>query len=574
MTSSRGHGKLIFEFGPFRLDAAEHLLLRGNRPVSITDKAFALLVVLVQNAGRLMTKGDLMDKVWGDVIVEESTLAQNIKTLRNILGDNARSPRYIKTVKGHGYRFIHPVKEVRRALAVLPFQPMLGDPKGDMLGLGLAAAVITKLDSLGISDLVVRPRSAIIRYDVPNQDPFAAAHEQDADYVVVGMYQRSEEQIRVDVDFLRVYDESKIWAREFPEKITDSISVQQALADSIAHEVALYFGHSAPAEEEKRVRGDYTISSDAYQLYVEGRFHWSKFTTTGFKLAFSCFKRAIKIDPDYAKAYSGLSECWTWLGIYALLPPDRAFPKARVWAERALQIYPDLSGAHTTLAFIEMFVKRDKLAAIERFERAITLYRNNFKAHLGYSLLLVGLKNFKRALEEIDNALEIYSVSLINNAVKAMILYQEQRYHDALAQLAKTSKLDENFDAVFHLRALALIELKDYDQAVAAAHTAIEKAPNNLLHHMVLAHILARKGSPQKARKIIKKLEAMDEENWYVSPFHLATVYAALGDQKRAYYWLEQARDKHDTWYIFIRTDPRLASLRDDPQFEKKFPGL
>jgi len=570
MAPTRRKGNLIYEFGPFRLDTTQHLLLCGDQPVDITDKAFELLVVLVQNNGSLVDKEALMNKVWPDVIVEDATLAQNIRTLRKALGDSADEPCYIETVQKHGYRFKHEVKEVRRTLTVLPFQPISGGLRHTMLGLGLASAVISRLDSLGIKDLIVRPTSAIIRYNTLDQNPLEAAREQDADYVVVGLFQSSEKRIRVDVDFLRVHDETKIWVKEFSEEITDTLSVQEALAKSIAGDVALYFGHLL-VEDEKLVKGDSTVSTEAYQSYVEGRFYWNKFTRSGFKTAIACFRRAIKKDPNYAKAYSGLSDCWLWLGAYSLLPPDRAFAKARQWAEKALKIYPKLSGAHTTLAFVELFVEGDNVAAAKRFEDAISLYANNIKAHLGYSLLLTGLKEFDRALAEVNKALEIYSISLINNVTKGIILCQARRYDEALEQFNKSIRLDESFDAIYHGQALVFAQLKDYDKAVAAARTAIHKSQNNLLNHMVLAYVLANMGTKAEAEEIIKRLEALDKGKWYVSPFHLATVYAALGQQEQAYQCLKQARDKHDPWFIWLHTDPRLDPLRLDPNFENHF---
>lgn len=273
----------------------------------------------------------------------------------------------------------------------------------------------------------------------------------------------------------------------------------------------------------------------------------------------------------YAKAYAGLADCWTWMAIYSLLPPDKTFPRARKWALKALRIYPELAGAHVTLGFIEMFVKRDHVAAADCFERAVSHYRNNLKAHLGYSLLLTGLKEFDRAITEIDTALEIFSASLINKVTKAMVLHQAGRNPEALAQLDKTLRFDENFDAIYHGQALVLAQQGAYARAAAAARKAIVKSQNNLLNHMVLAYVLAKKGEGAEARKIVRKLESLDAEKWYVSPFHLASVYAALGQRKRAYAWLEQARDKNDPWFVWLNTDPRFDSLRTDPDFEKRF---
>src|ERR1044072_5884263 len=186
MAASHKKGTLIFEFGPFRLDLPEHRLWRDDCLVDIKGKPFTLLVVLVQNSKKLVKKDDLMKLVWPDVFVKDETLAQNIKTLRKALGDSAKSQRYIQTVSGQGYRFEQEVtvREMRRALAVLPFLPFDSKFKDEMLGLGLASAVISRLDSLGIKDLIVRPRSAIIRYNTEERDALAAAREQDADYVL------------------------------------------------------------------------------------------------------------------------------------------------------------------------------------------------------------------------------------------------------------------------------------------------------------------------------------------------------------------------------------------------------
>lgn len=552
--------KPIYQFGSFQLDASQRQLRRDGSLVEVTRKAFDLLVLLVQNAGRLVEKEMLLRTGWpDDVYVEEGNVPKQIEKLRKALGDSKSAPRYIETVPGHGYRFIHPMRELRRALLVLQFWPM-GDTSGeDMMGLGLASAVISKLDSLNIEELVVRPRSAIFRYDKPGKGPLDAAREQNASYVLAGFFQRAGARIRLDLDFLRVDDGEQIWSRGFTAEITDSLAVQQALAEEIARDVARHFGHDPQAQPP---RGDETASTEAYQLYVQGRFHWNKFTSAGFKEAILSFRQAIKKDPHYAKAYAGISECWTWAALYSLLPPDKAFPRARRWAEQALAIYPDLSGAHTTLAFIEMFVSGNHEGAAARFERAIYLYPNNVRAHLGYALLLTGLKQFDRALTEIDKALEIYSVSFIVNVAKGMILFQAQRYEDALRQLSKTSKLDEGSDAPHYVRALIFVQQDDCESALAA----IGKTSDNPLNNSVLAYVKAMKGEETEARQLLKTLETTEDGEPYISPFHLATVHLALGQRSQALGWLEQARERHDPWYIWLHTDPRLAPLRTDPQ--------
>ena len=570
MAPSPQQGRRIYEFGPFRLDATERLLLRAGRRVRLTDKAFDTLVVLVRHAGHLVEKDVLLEEVWKGEAVEEGIIANNISALRKALGDGKKAPRYIETVHGQGYRFIGEVREAQRALVVLPFQPLGGAADGGRLGLGITFAVISRLDAMGISGLIVRPRSAIIRYDTPNQDYRKASLEQDADYAVVGFFQQSGGRVRVDVDFMSVHDERKIWARDFTEEMTDSLAVQQAVADLIAREVALHFDRDA-ADDRSRMLGDYTASTKAYGLYVEGRYQWNKFTRAGFREAINCFNRALKEDPGYAKAAVGISDCWTWLGIYSLRSPAEAFRRAEKWAKKALKLHPELSGAYTSLAFIEAFSRRDQAQASAYFERAIGLKKNNLKAHLGYALFLTGMKQFGRALEEIDKALEIYSASPILRVTKAMILYEARQYDHALAQFDEALRLDEDFDAIYHGQALAYMQQGRYDLAVRASKVAIEKSHNNLLNHTVLACAYAKKGAKAKARGVLGELKDLNKGNRYVSPFHLATVYAALGERRRAYASLEQAGEQRDPWYIWMHVEPRLDPLRSDPQFEERF---
>jgi len=568
VTFSQKQAKFLYEFGPFRLDTAERLLLRNGGRVHLTNKAFDLLLVLVEANGRLIEAEALERQVW-DVFIDKATLPKYISMLRNALGDSKTPRLYIETVPKRGYRFKHEVRKLRWAMIVLPFQP-IGEEGGERLGLGLASAVISRLVSMDIRDVVIRPVSAVIPYDTPNQDLMAAAREQNADYAVAGRFQRIGKRVSVEVDFLRVYDRTKFWTKKYTEEDTLNLSVQEALADYIAREVAPHFGKEA-ARDEARVEGDFTTSTEAYQLYVDGRFHWNRFTRAGFKEAIKCFRQAINIDPKYAKAYAGIADCWIWMGIYSLLPPDKTFHRAYRWAKKALSIYPGLSGAYTTLGFIEMFVRRDQAAAARHFERAIELYENNIKAHLGYSLLHMALKHPDRALTEIDKAIDIFSASLINKVTKAMILYQAGRNADALTQLDRTIKFDENFDAIYHLQSLVFAQKGDYKRAIEAARTAIVKSKNNLLNHMALAYAFAKKGKKSEARRIVKRMEALEAENWYVSPFHLATVYSALGERERAYKRLEQARDRHDPWFIWLSTEPRLDTLRADPHFAEHF---
>src|SRR5262245_36109207 len=210
----------FYEFGPFRLDATERLLLRAGETVALTPKAFDLLLVLVERRGHLLEKSELLKLVWSDTIVEEANLSYNISFIRKALGEGGNEQRYIETVPRRGYRFVAPVREQKKetatlapagaqarvvtplssaikSIAVLPFKPIVANDRNEALEIGMADTLINKLSNL--RHLVVRPTSAVRKYAALDQDPLAAGREQRVDAVLESSFQRSGEKIRVTV---------------------------------------------------------------------------------------------------------------------------------------------------------------------------------------------------------------------------------------------------------------------------------------------------------------------------------------------------------------------------------------
>lgn len=266
-----------YEFGPFRLNPVEHILLRDGEVVLLSPKVFDVLLLLVQNHGHLLEKEEMIRIIWPDTFVEESNLTRYISTLRQALGESQDEHQYILTVPKRGYRFVASVREAwdedadqfksarlistMKSIAVLPFKPLVVDGSDEALGLGMADTLITKLSS--ISQVIVKPTSAVRKYMKLDQDAIAAGRELMVEAVLDGCIQKLDGRIRITVRLVSVEDEMTLWAGLFDEKFTDIFRAQ----DSISERVAVSLAMELRGEKGKSLDRNYTENVEAYRAY-------------------------------------------------------------------------------------------------------------------------------------------------------------------------------------------------------------------------------------------------------------------------------------------------------------------
>ena len=327
-----------YAFGPYRLNPAQRLLTRDGELIALTPKAIDILTLLVMNAGRLVEKDDLLKEVWADTFVEESNLAQNIFTLRRALGDERAGPKYIETVPRHGYRFIASVKACngeelgaseaepeslpnddiappRIVVAVLPFINASGDDSLEYLAEGVTDNTINHLSR--VSALRVMSRSAVFRHKRSELDPQLLGKELGANAVLVGTISARPKGIAIGVELVDVATGWQLWGESFDSESKDLLEIQDAITRQLLANLKL----KLTGEEEKRVTARYTENAQAYQAYLEGRYHWSRYTRTGMEKAIGHFREAIQLDPNYALAYSAIVDCHLRLATN-YLPPE------------------------------------------------------------------------------------------------------------------------------------------------------------------------------------------------------------------------------------------------------------
>jgi len=325
------HNNLYYEFGPYQLSVNTRSLKRSGEMISLTPKAADILVILLARAGQLVEKEELLKEVWPDTFVEEANLSQNICYLRKALEDERAGPKYIETVTRRGYRFIAAVRVVeaeenhlangvhgnnRPVVAVLPFTNVMGDPEVEYLVQGITDNIINNLSR--ISKLRVMSRSAVFRYKTKEIDPQQVGRDLGAQVVVIGKISSRAGQNLIAVELVDAATGWQLWGESFDSE--DLLEVQDVITRQIVASLKLKLS----GDEEKEITARYTENAGAYQSYLEGRHHWSRYTRSGIERAIRHFRNAIELDANYALAYAGIIDCYLRLATNYLPPEDDA----------------------------------------------------------------------------------------------------------------------------------------------------------------------------------------------------------------------------------------------------------
>jgi eukaryotic-like serine/threonine-protein kinase len=446
------------------------------------------------------------------------------------------------------------------SLAVMPFVNAGGDPGMDYLSDGISESLINSLTTL--SDLTVMSRSSVFRYKGQNLDPVAVGRELKVQAVLVGIVSQRGEVLSVTTELVDTRNNRQIWGAQYNKALGDLLTLQQEISRDISEKLRLRLS----GEDRKRLARRYTDNTEAYQLYLKGRYYWNKKTVEGTRKAIEHFEQSIAKDPVYALAYTGLSDCYASLSGLTM-PPTQAMPKAREAAAKALEIDETLAEAHTSMADIKMLQDWDWAGAEKDFRRAIELNPGYASAHQWYGQYFEKLGRFDEALREMKRAQELDPLSLnINNAVGAVYYYARQ-YDRAIEQLKRTVEMDTNFARAHLWLGRAYVEKGMHQEAIAELERAFSLAEGAALYKAALAYAYGVSGRESDARKLLTDLLEESKRD-YVSPFVIPLVYVSLGEKELAFEWLERAYDAHSDGLLYLKVEPKWDALRSDPRFK------
>jgi TolB-like protein/Tfp pilus assembly protein PilF/tRNA A-37 threonylcarbamoyl transferase component Bud32 len=444
---------------------------------------------------------------------------------------------------------------VVQSLAVMPFD-VKGSAEAEYLSDGLAEGLIDGLSRL--PRLNVLSRGTAFGFKGRTIDPQAVSRDFKVQRVVLGHLVEAGSQIDLQIDIVDG-NGGRVWNSHY----TDALAGLSGLQDRIVRDVAAQLHVDlADAQIVRRHSSD----SEAYQLYLRGRYLWNKRTEDGFTRGLDYFKQALAKDPRYGLAYTGIADCYNLLGIWGAMAPHEAMPKVKQAALAAIAIDNTLAEAHTSLAFVHWVYDWDWAAAGREFEEALRLDPSYATAHDWYAYYLASMGRFDEALVHVKQAQAIEPVSLSIATDVGEIYYWGRQYDRAVDQLRGVLQIEPDFPMARNILGLTYLKTGDFVHAIEELEAARRLSPGPRTMS-TLAYGYGAAGSGAKAKKILDELRDLSKQR-YTSAFARAVAYAGFGDTEQALSELEIAFVERSDTMAVLRVYPVLDGLRNEPRFK------
>ncbi len=616
-------------FGVFELDLQTAELRRSGVLLHLPPQPFKVLALLVSHPAQLVTREEIRHEIWGDetVVDFEHGLNFAIKKIRDTLGDDPETPRYIETVPRRGHRFIAPVETVWPNDAHPDVEEGVTLPGGTehaaslrkrwsvtaLAGvfIGLAATIVG-FNVAGLRDrlLTVIPPGppriesiAVLPFENLSGDP---AQEYFAD----GMTEELVTNLG-EISALRVISRTSVMRfkgsrRPLPEiarelgvdaivegtvaragnhvRITANLIYAPTdhhlwagsfdseledvlvLQDNVANSVAGVVRVKLISQQQVHHASPRRVNPEAYQAYLQGRYYTGQWTEEGFKKAAASFRQAIDLDPTYAPAYEGLADAYGLAAMWGLQPSTEAYPLAKAAALKALDVDDGLAEAHAMLGQIKLVFDWDWSGAEQELKRAIALNLNSSTAHFSYGLFLTAMGRWDEAVRESRKALELDPLTPSTNVQLGWVLYYARRHDESIAQLRKTLELAPDFGYANMELGWNYAQKRMYSDAVTECHRAVSLMPEEQVTLGGCGWVYAFAGRRQDALSLLDRLKKVSARS-YLDPYNVAMLYDGLGDTNRTMEWLDRAYRERSSSLYALRIELFSDRLRGDPRF-------
>lgn len=612
-----------FEFGPFRLIPNESQLLRDGEPVSLTPKSFDLLVVLVQNAGHLVEKGELLNRVWPDSFVEEANLSVKMSELRRALGAASDGTQYIETVPRRGYRFVAPVTAIEDAvadesaevtrpapvlfgrwwifllvavplafgvlvalnvkgardrlfgsatpntissLAVLPLEDLSGDASQEYFAEGMTDALITHLAQIGALHVISRP--SVMQYKGARTPVTDIGRELNVDAVLTGSVLRADQRVRITAQLINVASGRTLWSDSYERDLRDVLSLQREVTRDIVSEIKI----KLTPQEQVKIGNTQTVDPAAYDQYLRGKYYLYRQTKGDNETAIAALEAAVAADPTFAAAHAELAQAYVWRLFLFAPEEEQLAEKAFVSAEKALALDPKLAVAYLARGRL-LWTPANHFPhekAIREYKRALELDPNLDEARNQLAVVYNHIGAFDEALRELNLAVQTNpSNSLAQYRIGETHLFQ-RRFEEALAELKRVPK-EVNPALVGHQMVWALFNLGRRDEAAATLAQFLADHPedNRGLYTSLQAVLAASYGqnavAEDKIQSAIKKGKGFG--HFHHTAYHIACAYALMNKPEEAVHWLTVAADDGFPCFPLFEAETNLNNIRKDPRF-------
>jgi DNA-binding winged helix-turn-helix (wHTH) protein/tetratricopeptide (TPR) repeat protein len=657
----------ILEFGGFRLDVKERLLLDpdGER-VQISEKAFATLSILVRRAGNLITKEELLNAVWPDSFIEENNLHKSVHAIRRALGEKPGEQIFIETVKKHGFRFVAEVSRVRlrepatygnggigsqpkaspstvfefprphektghgengeviafmahpresddrkaaseekntgpetaeprdrsilrltmfaaaaivigaatlgyyfytnravtgtnvkKSIAVLPSRPINSANRDELYEIGIADSLIARLSST--KTVNVRPLDAVRAYTRLDHDPLELGREQKVDYVLASNYQLADGKIKFTAQLINVANGEIEETRQTEKEASDVFAMQQAVSEEIGDIVLARFAVGSGSHKVRRG----TDNEEAYRLYLQAMYFYGKRDSAETEKTIELLEEAVRLDPNYPQAWAGKAHAHRSLSAHFGRKGDthEAHKRSLQAIQRALELDPDLSEAHSALCDNKFTYEWDFKGAETACKRAIELDSNSSLAHQIYARFLMGRGRSDEAIAEIKRAIDLDPASLFNQRLLGNCLWNARRYSEAEIQLKRVIAMDENF-ATGYVWLTSTLAAQGKE---AEAFELLMKLWAGRDEAVIREYRSAYQTSGWQG---VLRVRAKRFEEGTENYFQGAAYNAQIGNNDKAFEYLEKSLERHEWGMHILEVDPRFDAIRDDERYK------
>ncbi len=569
-----------YRFGRFELQPAAQRLLRDGKAVSVGPRAFDVLVALVERAGQLVNKAELLELVWPGLVVEENNLQVQVSALRKILGAHA-----IATVPGRGYRLTLPIEPASGSpgaavssppsgplaaagpsVAVLPFVNMSDDAANEYFADGLSEELLNVLSK--IDGLRVVSRTSAFSFKGVKADVPTVARKLNVATVLEGSVRKAGTRVRITAQLVDAAADSHLWSETYDRELQDIFAVQDDIARCVVQAIRAALidaraiaasGAQVSAEVQAAARGRST-DAEAYRLYLQGAFFLNRDTAEDVSKAIDFFGRAVQLDPGYAQAWASLSFCYLHQGANAWAPFAEGAARARDAATRALAAGADVAAGHWALGAVLMYYDWDWQGAEASIRRALRLGPDGSQLTLA-ARLLQSLGQFDEAAALVEQALTLDPLNVQAHITAGLQFLFTDRPADAESAYRKALELSPNQRVRIHYylgRAqMVLGRLDDALREVAQeGHEAFRLLGITLVQHA--------RGRAAESREALRALTGGYADG---GAYQIAEAHAYRGDTDRAFEWLEHAYLQRDAGLASLKIDPLLSSLHADPRW-------
>jgi serine/threonine-protein kinase len=445
------------------------------------------------------------------------------------------------------------------SIAVLPFENIGAPPGTEYLGDGITESIINSVSQL--PKLSVRSFSSVSRYRGKDLSPMKVGGELKVQAVLTGRLVHHGDEVSINTELIDVRHDRQIWGSQYTRKVADLLAVQEQISHEVSDRLQMRF----TGEEQKRMARGATENTEAYQLYLQGRYHWNRRTLEDMQQAIDFFGQAIQRDPNYALAYAGQADAYALLADFNVLPAKEVMPKVKMAADKAIQLDPALAEAHTSLAWA-LYHQWDWAGAEKEFKQAIELNAGYAPAHSAYGDYLIALGRFDEALSELNRAHELDPSSPVTNLALGMRSYYARDYPKAIEQCQQTSAADPTLVQAHVCLGRAYEAKGAYPDAIVELQKALDLSGGDTNEVAALGRAYALAGRTGNAMKTLTEL-TMRSQQTYVQPAWVAMIHVALGDTDQAFDWLEKAFVDQSASLVLLKVDPAFDPVRKDPRF-------